>query len=66
MDNKILEMIEELKHLVEYELKASQQLYDNYYSEGLCINAIEAEGYLRAVKTIRNEFYEIINQKPSS
>lgn len=58
------ELVYELKHLIEYELLAAQQVYDNYYCEGLNINTIEAEGYLRAVKTIRNEFYEIINEKP--
>lgn len=53
----------EIKFELDAFLEDAQQLYENFYVEGLNVNTIEAEGYLRAVKTIRNEIYKILECK---
>lgn len=55
-------MMERVKQILDEELKHAQEIYDNLYCEGLKINTIEAEGYLRAVKRIRNMVYDEINR----
>lgn len=55
-------MIETIKQMLDNELEQAQEIYDNLYCEGLKINTIEAEGYLRAVKRIRNMVYDEINR----
>ena len=44
--------IEELN----YEIKNTKELIDDYANEGLKINAVEQEGYLRALVTMKNMF----------
>lgn len=54
------ELLENIKSILDFELESATELYENFYCEGLNINTIEAEGYLRAIKTIRNEIYKEI------
>ncbi|MNQ25264.1 hypothetical protein D3C85_384780 [compost metagenome] len=49
-----------IKERLDSFLEHAQYNYENFTSEGLTFGSIEAEGYLRAVKQIRNEIYELI------
>lgn len=52
---KVLDKIEWIRGDVKTELDRAQALYDNMKEEGLTFGSIEAEGYLRACKTIWNQ-----------
>lgn len=49
-----------IKERLDSFLEDAQYNYENFTSEGLTFGSIEAEGYLRAVKQIRNEIHELI------
>ncbi|MNL77583.1 hypothetical protein D3C87_2038030 [compost metagenome] len=49
-----------IKERLDSFLEHAQYNYENFTSEGLTFGSIEAEGYLRAVKQIRNEIYELV------
>jgi hypothetical protein len=40
------------------EIKHAEEIYQSYKDKGLLFSAIEAEGYLRACLTIKNELSE--------
>lgn len=48
------EKYEWLVRKIEEEEEDAQSIYNNYYQEGFTVNSIEAEGYLRCAKTIKN------------
>lgn len=39
---------------IEEEVDEAESIYNDYSQEGFTVNSIEAEGYLRCAKTIRN------------
>jgi hypothetical protein len=53
--------IDELKH----ELKNSEECVADYKSENLNLNALEQEGYLRALKTMLNTFESYLPEEES-
>jgi hypothetical protein len=50
-----IEKFEWIKISIENQLAAAQNLYDNMREEGLNFGSIEAEGFLRAMKTLSSE-----------
>ena len=56
---KVLEKWEWFKSYIEDELTDTQTAYDDLKKNGLSFNAIEAEGFLRAIKTIHAQLQHI-------
>ena len=56
---KVLEKWEWLKSYIEDELTDTQMGYDDLKKNGLSFNVIEAEGFLRAIKTIHAQLQHI-------
>ena len=50
--NKVKEELSWLKHEIERNYEYAQNVLQDYKESGLTFNSIEAEGYLRASKTI--------------
>ena len=48
------EKYEWLVRKIEEEVDDAESVYNNYYQERFTVNFIEAEGYLRCAKTIKN------------
>lgn len=48
------EKYEWLVRKIEEEEDDAESIYNNYSQEGFTVNSIEAEGYLRCAKTIKN------------
>ena len=55
----VLEKWEWLKSYIEDKLTDTQMEYDDLKKNGLSFNVIEAEGYLRAIKTIHAQLQHI-------
>ena len=56
---KVLEKWEWIKSHIENELADTQTTYDDLKKNGLSFNVIEAEGFLRAIKTIHAQLQHI-------
>ena len=56
---KVLEKWEWIKSHIENELADTQTAYDDLKKNGLSFNVIEAEGFLRAIKTIHAQLQHI-------
>lgn len=52
---KVLEKWEWIKDHIDGELISTQTLYDDMKKNGLSFNVIEAEGFLRAIKTVKQQ-----------
>ena len=52
---------EQLKFWIEDIHKEAEMLYENMKEDGLTVNRIEAEGYLRCAKTILSELHHVDN-----
>lgn len=52
-------MVGDMRSFTSEMLTHAQELYDNYSGEKLAFNMIEAEGYLRAAKEIKNQFDDL-------
>lgn len=52
---KVLEKWEWIKSDIENELAVTQAGYDDLKKNGLSFNVIEAEGFLRAIKTVKQQ-----------
>ncbi len=52
------ENIEYFKYYIDECHENAQALYEDMSATGLSFGAIEAEGALRMVKTLRNQFYQ--------
>lgn len=52
-------MVDDLRSFTSEMLTHAQELYDNYSGEKLAFNTIEAEGYLRAAKEMKNHFDDL-------
>lgn len=48
------EKYEWLVRKIEEEVDEAESIYNDYSQEGFTVNSIEAEGYLRCAKTIKN------------
>jgi len=62
---KVLEKWEWIKDHINNELAGTQAAYDDLKKNGLSFNVIEAEGFLRAIKTIHAQLQyidEVIDQ----
>ena len=62
---KVLEKWEWIKSHINDELAETQATYDDLKKNGLSFNVIEAEGFLRAIKTIHAQLQyidEVIDQ----
>lgn len=55
------EITDMVKLALDSELEDAQYTYNDFSSQGLTFGSIEAEGYLRAVKTVRNEIYSLLD-----
>lgn len=53
---KDLDRYEALKGEVEQELANAQALYDDFKAQGLSMGMVEAEGFLRGLKTMQGLF----------
>lgn len=56
---KVLEKWEWIKGHINGELISTQTLYDDLKKNGLSLNLIETEGYLRAIKDVQDQLEHI-------
>lgn len=62
-DNKYEYLFQELSEEILRQYRDSKEMIEVYKQEGLTINALEAEGYLRAMATLKNFLEDINPQK---